>query len=30
VGALFQHQNTTVTKKDLVIEVTPHILLEQK
>jgi type IV pilus secretin PilQ/predicted competence protein len=30
LGVLFQHQNNTVTKKDLVIEVTPHILPEQK
>ena len=30
LGVLFQHQNTTSSKKDLVIEVTPHILAEQK
>jgi type IV pilus secretin PilQ/predicted competence protein len=30
LGLLFQHQNTTLTKKDLVIEVTPRILPEQK
>ena len=30
LGVLFQHQNTTVSKKDLVIEVTPHIMPEQK
>ena len=30
LGLLFQHQNTTLTKKDLVIEVTPHILPEQR
>jgi type IV pilus assembly protein PilQ len=30
LGVLFQHQNNTVSKKDLVIEVTPHILPEQK
>lgn len=30
LGLLFQHQNTTLNKKDLVIEVTPHILPEQQ
>lgn len=29
LGLLFQHQNITTTKKDLVIEVTPRILPEQ-
>ncbi len=29
LGLLFQHRNTTVAKKDLVIEVTPRILPEQ-
>lgn len=29
LGLLFQHSNTTVAKKDLVIEVTPRILPEQ-
>lgn len=29
LGLLFQHHNITVSKKDLVIEVTPHILPEQ-
>jgi type IV pilus assembly protein PilQ len=30
LGLLFQHQNNTTSKKDLVIEVTPHIIPEQK
>ena len=30
LGLLFQHHNTTLTKKDLVIEVTPHVLPEQR
>jgi type IV pilus assembly protein PilQ len=30
LGVFFRHTNTTTTKKDLVIEVTPHILPEQK
>lgn len=30
LGLLFQHHNSTLTKKDLVIEVTPHILPEQR
>ena len=30
LGLLFQHQSTTLTKKDLVIEVTPHIIPEQR
>lgn len=30
LGLLFQHQNCLVTKKDLVIEVTPHILPGQR
>ncbi len=29
LGVLFQHQSITTTKKDLVIEVTPRILIEQ-
>ena len=29
LGRLFQHQSITTTKKDLVIEVTPRILIEQ-
>ena len=29
IGYLFQHRNTTVSKKDLVIEVTPRIMPEQ-
>ena len=29
LGLLFQHQSITTTKKDLVIEVTPRILIEQ-
>jgi type II secretory pathway component GspD/PulD (secretin) len=29
LGFLFQHHNITSNKKDLVIEVTPHILPEQ-
>jgi len=28
LGALFRHENTTTTKRDLVIEVTPHLLPE--
>lgn len=28
VGALFRHENTTTSKRDLVIEVTPHLLPE--
>jgi type II secretory pathway component GspD/PulD (secretin) len=30
LGLLFQHQNNTVTKKGHVIEVTLHILPEQR
>jgi type IV pilus secretin PilQ/predicted competence protein len=30
LGYLFQHHNTSLTKLDLVIEVTPHILPEQQ
>jgi len=30
LGYLFQHRNETVRKTDLVIEVTPHIVAEQK
>ncbi len=30
LGVLFRHQTNTLTKKDLVIEVTPHILPEQR
>lgn len=30
IGLLFQHHTITSTKKDLVIEVTPHILPEQR
>jgi type II secretory pathway component GspD/PulD (secretin) len=30
LGLLFQHQNSTLSKKDLVIEVTPHIIPEQR
>jgi len=30
IGYLFQHHETEVTKRDLVIEVTPHILAEQQ
>jgi len=29
LGYLFQHQNNTTRKTDLVIEVTPHIVPEQ-
>jgi type II secretory pathway component GspD/PulD (secretin) len=28
LGALFRHENTTTSKRDLVIEVTPHLLPE--
>ena len=30
LGYLFQHQGIVANKRDLVIEVTPHILPEQK
>lgn len=30
LGALFQHRNVTISKRDLVIEVTPRILPDQK
>jgi type IV pilus secretin PilQ/predicted competence protein len=30
IGLLFQHHSTTMSKKDLVIEVTPHIMPEQQ
>jgi type II secretory pathway component GspD/PulD (secretin) len=30
LGVLFQHHNSTITKKDLVIEVTPHIIQEAR
>lgn len=30
LGVFFRHTNNTLTKKDLVIEVTPHILPEQR
>ena len=29
IGVLFQHHNSSLSKLDLVIEVTPHILPEQ-
>ena len=29
LGAFFRHENTTTTNRDLVIEVTPHLLPEQ-
>jgi type IV pilus secretin PilQ/predicted competence protein len=29
LGALFRHENTTTSNRDLVIEVTPHLLPEQ-
>ena len=30
LGVLFQHRSNTTSKKDLVIEVTPHVMAEQK
>jgi len=30
LGALFQHRSTTTDKTDLVIEITPHVLPEQR
>jgi type II secretory pathway component GspD/PulD (secretin) len=30
IGVLFQHHSVTMNKKDLVIEVTPHIMPEQR
>jgi len=29
LGAFFRHENTTSSNRDLVIEVTPHLLPEQ-
>jgi type II secretory pathway component GspD/PulD (secretin) len=30
LGVLFQHHTTSTSKRDLVIEVTPHIMPEQQ